>query len=186
MQNIHTIRNVVLNDSCMPNMASIISSNNKKKLGESSNDVTLSKECDCSTGKVCPLQGKCLQSDIIYQAKVTSAKETQYYIGLTADTFKSRYNQHSSNFTNKKYCNKTKLSAYIWKLKNANISYDISWEVVSKSKSYSPGSQSCNLCIREILFILFKSDMATSNSRSEMMGSCCIMTNLNFTIHDNI
>ena len=57
-------------------------------------------------------------------------------------------------------------------MKEKNIPYNISWEIVSKSKSYTPASQSCNLCIREIFFILFKSEMATLNSRCELMGSC--------------
>ena len=72
-------------------MASIISSNNKKKITENLISDNISKECSCTRGNVCPVEGKCLQKEVIYQAKVSTASESQFYIGLTEKTFK---NQH--------------------------------------------------------------------------------------------
>ena len=53
----------------------------------------------------------------IYHATVSSEGErNQTYIGLTAGTFKRRFDGHTSTFRNEEL-NGTTLSSYIWKLK---------------------------------------------------------------------
>ena len=75
--------------------------------------------CNCRSNRQCPLDGKCLTSCVIYQASVIRPDKThiETYIGLTENSFKSRYTGHVSSFNNKKGRNATTLSEYIWKLK---------------------------------------------------------------------
>ena len=55
-------------------------------------------------------------------ADVSSNIEDAFtYIGLTGDTFKSRYTAHKSSFTHEKYRTSTALSQKIWELKESNI-----------------------------------------------------------------
>ena len=70
----------------------------------------------------CPLEGKCLQSNVIYQATVTTATTTETYVGL-ATNFKERYRNHQSSFRRSNRRNETELSKCIWTLQDSkNIS----------------------------------------------------------------
>ena len=94
--NRHTLK---LSYSCMPNMKSIISSHNKHVL---SNSTTQQPDtCNCRKKPDCPLEGKCLQTNVIYQATVTTEITTETYVGL-ATNFKERYRIHQTSFRQKK------------------------------------------------------------------------------------
>ena len=104
----------------MPNVQSIISSHNKTILRKEANKNTVTeRNCNCRAKNACPLQGECQTKAVIYQAAVTNkaTKEVQTYVGLTENTFKTRYLNHTSSFRNKTKRNATKLSKHIWKLK---------------------------------------------------------------------
>ena len=130
----------------MPNIKQIIASHNKKLL----NSTTEIQQpgCNCRKNKQCPLQGHCLTTSIIYQATVTRQDNNRQetYIGLTANDFKERYNQHTSDFRHNKDRNSTALSKYIWTLKDNSIPHNITWKIIAKSKSYSPATNKCNIC----------------------------------------
>ena len=69
-----------LSYSCLPNMKSIISSHNKHVL---SNSTTQQPDtCNCRKKPDSPLEGKCLQTNVIYQATVTTETTTETYVGL--------------------------------------------------------------------------------------------------------
>ena len=70
------------------NMKSIISSHNKQILTPKNKKVG----CNCRIKNSCPLDNKCLTSQLIYQADVTNnlADECKYYLGLAETTFKER------------------------------------------------------------------------------------------------
>ena len=167
--NRHTVK---LSYSCMPNMGRLISKTNKPKL-KTDDTVAQPKTCNCN-GRQCPVGGNCLESEVIYQAEVKRAisGEVSTYIGLTQDTFKKRHNQHMSDFRLLQYRNKTRLSSHIWDLKEKGVNFDLSWRIVAKAKAYSPGSRSCNLCNSEKFFILFRPQLASLNSRNELMSKC--------------
>ena len=61
----------------------------------------------------------------IYQATVKrdDTNETETYIGLTENTFKVRYNNHTSSFRNANKKHATELNKYIWQLKDLNVNY---------------------------------------------------------------
>ena len=96
--NRHTLK---LSYSCMPNMKTIIASHNKQIL---SNVPTTSNQnqdpsCNCRKKAECPLDGQCLQQNVVYQATVTTETTTESYVGL-ASNFKERYRNHNTSFRN--------------------------------------------------------------------------------------
>ena len=109
----------------------------------------------------------------MYQASVTrqDTGKVERYIGLSSGPFKSRYSVHKGNIRNRNEKG-TKLSTYIWGLKNQNIQYELKWKYLAKAKSYTPSSGKCNLCNKEIYFILYKPQESTLNNRNEVFNSC--------------
>ena len=115
----------------MSNINSYISQHNKSVLGEGlsyDNPPKGVQNCSCPANKKdsCPLDGRCLDINIIYQAEVNNLQDnsTETYAGLMATTFKSRLAIHKKSFTDRNY-NQTALSKHLWKLKHGNISYNI-------------------------------------------------------------
>ena len=80
------------------------------------------------------LEGKCLQSNVIYQATVTTATTTETYVGL-ATNFKERYRNHQSSFRRSNRRNETELSKYIWTLQDSKKPFQIKWKVLKKCKA---------------------------------------------------
>ena len=52
------------------------------------------KSCNCRVKDNCPLHGKCQVQSVVYKATVTTTNDEKDYTGLTAQTFKQRYNSH--------------------------------------------------------------------------------------------
>ena len=122
--------------SSMPNISSIITAYNKRLLNNKTNSQTPSPTtatCNCRKTESCPLNGKCQQEGVVYQAVVERQdNETQSYIGITEGRFKLRYNNHNITFRKAKHKNSTSLSKYIWGLKDKNIKFSIKWKRVKQ------------------------------------------------------
>ncbi|KAJ8047250.1 hypothetical protein HOLleu_06211 [Holothuria leucospilota] len=71
--------------SCMQNIGSIIKSHNRKII-EKSTEPT--KDCNCRKPEECPMNGKCLSSQVVYNATVTSGNTSTSHVGLAGGTFK--------------------------------------------------------------------------------------------------
>ena len=157
---------------CTPNLSRTISSHNAKILKEGV-DADPPRECNCRKKAECPVENKCLQKGVVYQATVTREDDqVDTYIGLTATTFKERWSNHKSNFRTRNPKNATGLSKHIWKLEDQKIGFGIKWRIVSRAKPYNHVTNVCQLCIREKYFIIFKPEMASINERSEIAGPC--------------
>ena len=170
-------RNTVkLSYSCMPNIKQRISAHNKSALthSEPEQQQNNTRDCNCRQNRQCPLDGKCLTSSVIYQATVTRLdnqnKET--YIGLTENSFKTRYNGHSANLNNHDKRSATTLSEYVWKLKDTNIQHNITWKIISRAKAYNASNKKCNLCLEEKYYIIRHPDLGSLNKRSELFSTC--------------
>ena len=92
-------RNTIkLSHSCMDNMRSIINKHNGCTLQKINSRNTNSEEtsCNCQYEDCCPLQVHCLTVNLIYQAKVKTSDNatTKKYIGMSANPFKSHFNNH--------------------------------------------------------------------------------------------
>ena len=77
-----------------------------------------------------------------------------YSVGTMERTFKQRTYAHKLLFSNRKYSNNTTLSAYIWKLKDRNITPSIIWEVIKSAPVYNKISQRCLLRCQEKVAII--------------------------------
>ena len=168
---------VKLSYCCMPSMKAKIDSHNKKLLNEDDqeNPPKGVDNCSCPAKKKenCPLQNRCLDRNIIYQATVDniSDHETETYIGLTSSTFKERLATHKQSFNNRNV-NQTTLSTYIWQLKDGGKFFSISYKIVDRGKPYSSKYKKCGLCTKEKTWIITQPNMATLNKRTELTAKC--------------
>jgi len=99
--------------------------------------------CQCTKDK-CPLEGKCLETNVVYQAIITTDTTTESYVGL-ATNFKERYRNHKTSFRHVNKRNNTELSKHEWKLKDAKIPFSIKWKVIRKCNPYNNITKKCNL-----------------------------------------
>jgi hypothetical protein len=158
---------------CTANLARKISGHNAKILSSTQNNEEPKKECNCRKKDECPVQGKCLQAGVVYQATVTRQDDrVDTYIGLSEPPFKDRFRNHKSSFKTRNPKNATALSKHIWKLEDENVQFEVSWKIVSRAKPFNHVTNVCQLCTREKYFIIFKPEMASINSRNEIAGPC--------------
>ena len=166
-------RNTIKYSPCtLTNMKQHISKMNCKILNNKE-DVQ-EKECDCKRKykNNCPLQGRCQQKSVIYQADVHSNNQVKTYFGSTKNEFKTRFLQHMSSFNRRPLKSSTSLAKYVWQLNSKNIPYEIKWSIKAKAHAFSSGSKKCDLCISEKLVIL-KADPGTLiNRRDEILEKC--------------
>ena len=109
LHNIFNRNTVKVSYSTTQNFGQIICRHNKQIVSSSNN---IERQCNCEFRVECPLEGKCLTKDIIYQATVKrlDSNVVENYVGLTSTTFKQRYNKHNSDFRNNKTQDATTLS----------------------------------------------------------------------------
>ena len=103
----------------MPNLKQLINSHNNhllRKFEEEAPNTILEKNtdnCNCRNKVNCPLQNNCMLKNIVYRANVKTEDEnnsSKSYIGVTENSFKTRYNNHKSSFNNIATSNATELS----------------------------------------------------------------------------
>ena len=109
---------------------------------------------------------------VVYKATVTetTSDNQETYIGLTENEFKMRFNLQKSSFKLEHKRTSTTLSEHVWKLKNNNINFKITWEVVKKVRPFAQSDKVCKLCLQEKLSILRSTPCL--NKRSEIFGHC--------------
>ena len=155
----------------MSNMASIISSHNRKVTGRA--EQLGEGGCNCRGGhENCILQGHCQTKNLVYKCTVSTLEESKEYIGLTANTFKERYSSHKTSFNNEKYAHSTTLSSHIWDLKNSKTPHSISWSILRLATPYSRETQVCQLCLTEKTLISLANSTTSLNKRNEIVGKC--------------
>ena len=105
----------------MPNVKQAVDGHNKTKLSQT--NTSDENTCNCRNKKRCPMNGKCLVKSLVYQATVTTDdnRPSQTYVGLTENTFKTRFNNHKASFNSYQKRNSTELSKYVWDLKRENV-----------------------------------------------------------------
>ena len=128
---------------------------NKHVLSNANTPTPQPDTCNCRKKSDCPLEGKCLQTDVIYQATVSTETATETYVGL-ATNFKERYRNHETSFRHSKRRNETQLSKYVWNLQNEKKPFQIKWKILKKCKPYSNVSKKCSLCLNEKFIIICK------------------------------
>ena len=119
----------------------------------------------------CPVDGNCLTKSVVYSASVSTDSTSMVYIGLTANTFKSRYDGHTKTFRDNK-TEKTALSSHIAKLESKNEKYSVKWALKHKAAAYKPGASHCDLCLSEKVEILLADPTKSLNRRTEILETC--------------
>ena len=129
LRKIFNCNTIKISYSCMNNTKQIINNHNKCILNSSKHiyrynitDDTNTKDkktCNCRQKNICPLNGNCLQSSLVYQTTITCKENstTETFIRLTENNFKTRYRNHTTSFRHTKHRNSTELSKHIWTLK---------------------------------------------------------------------
>ena len=175
LSKIFNINTLKLSYSCMPNMAAVISQHNSSILrGGKTNgeNCTGGRPCNCRVKEDCPLNGTCQARSVVYKATITTTSEERDYTGLTAQTFKQRYNAHQHSMRDNSYRHSTSLSKHVWALKDEQIGYNIQWSVLRKAKEYQNTTKRCNLCLAEKLEIIMAKKEHSLNRRSELISKC--------------
>ena len=80
-------------------------------------------KCNCRQKDTCPLEGHCLDKELIYQwtLKDNTTSDGVNYNGLTKNTFKNRFYKHCNSFNYESKANFTKLSKHFWEMKRKGI-----------------------------------------------------------------
>ena len=166
--------NMGISYSTTQNMGAIISSHNKKILKEYEEKDTVEEKCSCNDEVDCPLEGKCLETEIVYQATASSTDgSTKFYTGLTEPKFKLRFNNHKKSLTHEKYSHETTLSTHVWDKKKEGFDCTIKWKILKKAKAYNSSAAKCHLCLAEKVEILKNSkNNDYLNKRSELFTKC--------------
>ena len=139
--------NVEVSYSCLPNFANMIKSHNNRILSEEKTQDQ--PKCNCRQKDTCPLEGKCLDKELIYQCtlKENTTSDGVNYNSLTENTFKDQFHKHGNSFKYESEENSTELSKYLWEIKRKSIEKTIThWSVEDHAKPYQNGSKRCNLC----------------------------------------
>ena len=160
----------------MGNLGSVISKHNKQILNQ--DKVEVIPPCNCDTWPIqgytgCPLENKlCKKEAVIYNCKVTSDGVTETYTGLTGGPIKTRISQHTSDFKYTKNEDNTTLAQHIHKLQNEGKTYQLKWSLLDRGPVFDSITNKCRLCLLEKFYIIFKSDTASLNRRSELFSTC--------------
>ena len=96
-----------LSYSCISSMSSVIKQHNYKILSTTEN---VDRLCNCRNKENCPLDGKCLQTCIVYKAYIITNKDSPIYYGASDGEFKSRYSNHTNSFRHRRHEEDTKQS----------------------------------------------------------------------------
>ena len=160
--------------SCMPSMGSIIKQHNARICSEEREGDSQPRCCNCRKPELCPLDGRCLTSKIVYKATVETegTPAPKVYIGSTETPFKQRYANHLMSFRHERYKNRTELSKYIWDLKREGKTFRVGWDILRKTPAYSNLSKRCDLCLTEKLMIISADKSTLLNRRSEIISKC--------------
>ena len=86
--------------------------------------------------------------------------------------FKSRYYGHTHDFRTPSQRRSTCLSKYVWGLKDIGVGYDIYWKIIARGRGFNPTTRSCQACLKEKYYIMFRPEGATLNDRNEFYNTC--------------
>ena len=157
--------------SCMPNMATIISSYNKTFSITSRNQKPPSFLAIAATQRTA-LSMENAAKRLSFTKPITSDGSSKHYIGCSETKFKTRYYNHTHSFRYREKRNATKLSKAFWNAKDSGHEPSIKWSIADQATAYQPGSRSCNLCLTEKLAILLADKRTALNKTSELTGKC--------------
>ena len=163
-------KKVKLSYRCLPNLKTQISKHNSKILNQA--EQRTPPHCNCNVPSKCPLPTKCTTDNLVYQATVTADGKEEYYVGLTARTFKARHGEHQGDFRDFDRRTNSRLATHVWDLKCQGKIPKVDFKVVCRASPFNPISGVCNLCTAEKWNIIYKPETASLNHRHELFNHC--------------
>ena len=154
---------------CIPNIDSAIKCHNSQLL-KNDTEGEEKRSCNCRKNETCPVEGKCLEEGITYEATIKSNSDEKKYVALTEGSFKRHLYGHRQSFRKNNLRTATELSKHIWDLKDRQEEFEISWKIIDRAHSYNEASNRCRLCLLEKFHILTRDDLL--NKRSELVSKC--------------
>ena len=123
---------------------------------------------------MCPLGGKCLWPNIVYQEKINSTKPNyndKVYFEVVEKLVKDRFYNHTKSFTHEDYANDTELSKEYWEIKRNNFIPKVTWSIVRECPPFCLSKRRCYLCLNEKL--KYKSDKGNNllNKTSKLINN---------------
>ena len=111
---------------------------------------------------------------MVYEAKVVrgDTNKPEFYTGVTVGPFKQRYYGHNFDFRHRSQRTSTCLSKYVWELKDQGIDYTLTWKIIARGRGFNPTTRSCQACLKEKFYIMFRPEGATLNNRNEFYNTC--------------
>ena len=73
----------------------------------------------------------------------------------------------------KQTMNETELSKHMWNLKDHGLDNNLSWEIHKKASPYQCGSNGCDLCLSEKVFIICSDPDALLSKKTELISKFC-------------
>ena len=171
--------------SCMKNIKSIINIHNKKILNETQKKKE--KTCNCRNGTSCPLNGDCLENNIVYEGTINCNKpnyKEKIYFGIAETSFKQRFSNHLKSFNIKKYRKETELSKEFWNIKESGFVPQIKWRIRRNVCAYNLENKQCQLCLNEKLEIALYEGDNLLNKKSELISKCRHLNKFTLQHHD--
>ena len=148
-------------------MDNIVKADNAKILLNDDKKGEEEKGCNCWDKTACPVANKCLKTNVVYKATAEYEDKTEHYIGMTENSFKTRYTLHKSSLRHSKNRNQTELSNLIWSLNDKGTDYKLTWKIIGRARPYQQGKRTCNLCLSEKFHILLGSHLI--NRKTELL-----------------
>ena len=156
----------------MRNITAIIN-NHSMNILDQNNEIK--NECNYRNKKYCPLGGKCLSPNIVYQGKINSSPSNyndKVYLVVPEKSFKERFYNDTKSFTHEDYANDTELSKEYWEIKRNYFIPKVTWSIVKECPPYSLSRRKCYLCLNEKLEINSYKGNNLLNKRSELINKC--------------
>ena len=132
-------------------MADIIKQHNSNVLNKKIDNEGV--QCNCKMKDNCPMEGMCFAKCIVYKAEVSTENEKFMYFGASEGEFKTKYNNHTKSFKDRRYENDSEHSKCMWKFKNKKTVYSLRWSIAARSSQYKCGTR-YDLCLTEKAIIV--------------------------------
>ena len=118
------------------------------------NTAETEESCNCRNKNNCPLDGKCLNPNIIYKAQIKSNQlnyKQKVYIRTAETDFKHRFNNYTKSFNLEHYQNDTELSKEYWTIKRKHFTPKVKWRMIRKCAPFNTTKRKCYLCLRDMI-----------------------------------
>ena len=156
----------------MQNIKSVTNNHNMKILNH---NAEIEESCNCRNRNNCPLDGKCLAPNIIYESHITSNQlnyKQKIYIGTAETDLKHRFNDHTKSLNLEHYENETELSKEYWAIKRNHFTPIVTWRIIRKCAPFNTTKRKCYLCLNEKLEMASYKGDNLLNKRSELTNKC--------------